>query len=196
MTLTQLAEQIIGLENIYSWNYLALFIAMTIEGPVATLTGSFLASLGGFNILIIYPLSVLADLVGDIILYLVGRFGGEKILIKAERLLKIEESTVDKIKDQFNQTGGKIVFFVKLTTGLCWITFLAAGTARMNFKRFVTYSLLGGVVWSGLLVVLGYFFGYAAGQIEQYLSYAGWIVFIITISILILFGFIRKKRIS
>jgi membrane protein DedA with SNARE-associated domain len=92
--------------------------------------------------------------------------------------LKIKGSVVAKIEDLFRRKGGKIIFYVKATTGLCFITFVLAGTVKMKFSKFAKFSLLGGFVWSAFLVTVGWFFGYAAGQISQYIKYAGLIIFV------------------
>jgi len=175
-------------------SYFIFFIAVAIEGPIATVGGAFLSSLGGFNVFIVYTLSVLGDIVSDIVLYYLGYFGGQPIISKAERLLKIKKSFVAQLNEKFKKNGGKIVFYVKLSTGLCWITFLAAGAAKMNFKKFVFFSFLGGLLWSGLLVILGYFFGYAAEQIENYIKYAGWFIFGILILIIFIFSTTKKSK--
>jgi len=76
--------------------------------------------------------------------------------------------------------GGKTIFAVKSTTGLCWATFVAAGIVKMDFKRFLKYSFLGGIIWSGSLVAMGYFYGYLWRSMKQYISWIGWIIFGIT----------------
>lgn len=155
-----------------------MLLLMTLEGPIVTIIAAFLASLGYFNIFAVFGLSVLGDVLGDMILYFIGYFGGQKILFKAERFLKIKESVVEKLRERFRQNGAKIIFYVKATAGLCYITFILAGTARMRLSKFVKYSILGGLVWSSFLVIVGFFFGYAAEKISAYIKYAGVIIFI------------------
>jgi len=58
---------------------------------------------------------------------------------------------------------------------------VAAGIVKMDFKKFVKYSFLGGVVWSGSLVAMGYFYGYLWKEIKQYISWAGWIIVAVAI---------------
>jgi membrane protein DedA with SNARE-associated domain len=65
---------------------------------------------------------------------------------------------------------------VKATTGLSYITFITAGTLKMRLSKFVKFSILGGLVWSSFLVMVGYFFGYAADRINEYIKYAGSII--------------------
>lgn len=159
------------------WGYPAMLLFMTVEGPIVTMIAAFLSSLGYFNVFAVFGLSVLGDVLGDMVLYSIGYFGGQIALLRAEKILKIKESIVEKIQEKFRTSGAKIIFYVKATTGLCYITFILAGTARMQLTKFVKYSILGGLVWSSFLVIVGYFFGYAAERISQYIKYAGIIIF-------------------
>jgi len=160
------------------WGYPAMFLIMVLEGPIASMAGAFLASLGYFNVFMVFLLSVSGDFTGDIILYYMGYFGGRPLLLKVEKFLRIKESVVARMEDLFKRKGGKIIFYVKATTGLCFVTFVLAGTVRMKLSKFAKFSLLGGLVWSAFLVTVGWFFGYAADKISQYIKYAGVIIFI------------------
>jgi membrane protein DedA with SNARE-associated domain len=86
------------------------------------------------------------------------------------------------------------IFAVKSTTGLCWATFTTAGIVKMDFKKFLKYSLLGGVVWSGFLVAMGYFYGYLWKTIKQYLSWVGWIIFAVAVVSFIIITLYKKRQ--
>jgi len=170
-----------------------MLLLMILEGPVVTIVAAFLASLGYFNIFFVFGLSVTGDVFGDVILYYIGYFGGRKILPKVESFLKISQSTVEKLKKKFHENSGKIIFYVKSTTGLSYITFITAGTIRMRLSKFVKFSILGGLVWSSFLVITGYFFGYAADKISEYIKYAG--VIILSVAVMFIVGLsLYKKR--
>lgn len=162
--------------------YPTMLILMTVEGPIATILAAFAASLGFFNIFIVFGLSMLGDILGDIILYIIGYTGGAQILAKAERILKVKPEIVAKLEKLFLLHGKKTIFAVKSTTGLCWITFIAAGAVRMKFQEFLFGSFFGGIVWSSFLVAMGYFFGYAFEKINDYIKYAGIIIFAAAVS--------------
>jgi len=165
------------LGHIKTIGYPLMLIVMIVEGPIITILAAFAASLGFFNIFIVLILSILGDIIGDMILYTIGYFGGNRALAKAEKILKIKPAIVAKLESLFRTHGKKTIFAVKSTTGLCWITFIAAGTMQMKFKDFITASFLGGIIWSGFLVIMGYFFGYAFREIGDYIKYAGLIIF-------------------
>lgn len=175
------------------WGYPVMLFLMIIEGPITTILAAFLASMGLFDWLIVYLLSVLADIIGDSILYFIGFFGGKAVLGKFSKTLKIKDSTINYLEQKFQKDGSKIVFSVKVSTGLSIITFVLAGSMKMNFGRFVLFSFLGGLLWSGLLVTLGYFFGYAAEQIEQYIKFAGWFILSFAIIFVVYINLLRSR---
>lgn len=182
------------LQSIEVWGYPLMLILMIIEGPIVTMTASFLASLGLFNWFFVFVLSILGDMLGDILLYAIGYFGGHPIAQKVIKFLKVKASTVNNIENKFLKNGAQIIFYVKTTTGLSWATFILAGTIKMPFKKFLLFSFLGGIIWSGMLVGLGYFFGYAAETIDKYIKFAGWAIFLVALFVILYIVTFRKKR--
>ncbi len=65
------------------WGYPIMLLLMTLEGPIVTMVAAFLSSMGYFNIFAVFGLSVLGDVLGDIVLYFIGYFGGHRALLKA-----------------------------------------------------------------------------------------------------------------
>lgn len=176
------------------WGYPLMLFLMIVEGPFATMIAAFLASQGFFNVGIVFILSVAGDVIGDIILYFIGYFGGQRILPKVQRFLRVKDTVLEKLKLQFHKNSERIIFYVKSTTGLSYITFITAGTLHMKFTKFVKNSILGGFVWSGFLVIIGYFFGYAAEKISIYIQYAGIVIFALAISTIVFVNIYKKKQ--
>jgi len=171
---------------------------MIIEGPIVTIIAALLAALGAFNVFIVLAFSIVGDLIGDIIIYGLGYKYGMGFVRHVGKYMGITENLVLRMEKYFEHHGGKTIFLVKSTTGLCFATFTAAGIVRMDFKKFVKYSFLGGIVWSSLLVAMGYFYGYLWRQIKQYISWIGWIIFIvaaISIVIIIIYKRWQSKKI-
>ena len=152
---------------------------MIIEGPVATIIAAMLASLGAFNVFVVFIFSILGDLIGDVALYGAGHRYGMGFVRHVGKYMGITEKLVLRMERYFAAHGGKTIFAVKSTTGLCWATFVAAGIVKMDFKKFVKYSILGGIVWSGFLVAMGYFYGYLWRELKVYISQIGLIIFFV-----------------
>jgi len=172
--------------------YVIMFFLMWLEGPIVTLAAAFLASLGFFSLPVVFIISLVGDITGDIVLYAIGRKWGIHFVNRFGKYIGITQRLVDKMQGHFHVHGGKTIFMVKSTTGLCFVTFVAAGIARMPLKRFVRYSLYGGVVWSSVLVGMGYFFGALYTQIATYISWAGWFILIGAIIVLVAMTLYKK----
>lgn len=157
--------------------YWIMFILMWLEGPVVTLGAAFLASQGYFEWHFVLLISLLGDITGDIVLYFAGRRWGMAFVKGPGRYIGLQPELVNRMTGYFDRYGGRTIFLVKSTTGLCFITFVAAGMARMELRKFLTYSLMGGIIWSGTLVLVGYFFGYLYSEIAQAITWAGWVIF-------------------
>ncbi|MDD5396991.1 MAG: DedA family protein [Candidatus Moranbacteria bacterium] len=176
------------------YGYWLMLPLMIIEGPIATIFAAMLASLGAFNVWIVLVFSIAGDMIGDMLLYGAGYKWGMGFVHGFGKYLGITENVVLKMEKYFEKHGGKTIFAVKSTTGLCWATFAAAGVVKMNFKKFVKYSFYGGIVWSGFLVAMGYFYGYLWKEIKQYISWVGWIVFVVAlVSFAVITLYKRKK---
>ncbi len=163
-------------EFLSQYGYWIMLPLMTIEGPVATIIAATLAALGAFNVFVVLIFSILGDILGDIILYGLGYRYGMGFVRHIGKYVGITENLVVKMEKYFTRHGGKTIFTVKSTTGLCWATFTAAGIVKMNFKKFIFYSFLGGIVWSSFLVFMGYFYGYLWREISQNIKWVGWAV--------------------
>lgn len=180
------------LDYIKTVGYPTMFLLMVIEGPIITILAAFLSSLGFFNVGVVVGLSFLGDVVGDVILYTMGYFGGNRVLRRAEKILSVKPKIIERMERLFDRHGTKTIFAVKSTTGLCWITFIAAGAFRMKFSRFMKGSVGGGVIWTGILVSSGYFFGYAFERINNYIEYAGIVIVFLAITFYIAISYYKK----
>jgi len=179
---------------LHQYGYFIMLPLMIIEGPVVTLLAAMMASLGAFNVWIVLVLSILGDMIGDMAFYGLGYKFGMGFVRSIGKYMGITESLVGRMEKYFASHGGKTIFAVKSTTGLCWATFTTAGIVKMDFKKFVKYSFYGGIVWSGFLVAMGYFYGYLWRDIRDEISYIGWIIFAVAIATFLIINLYKAKK--
>jgi len=177
-----------------SYGYWIMLPLMIIEGPVATIIAAMLASLGAFSWIVVLIFSIAGDVIGDVMLFGLGYRYGMNFVKGFGRHIGITEKLVVRMEKYFEKHGGKTIFAVKSTTGLCWAAFIAAGIIKMDFKKFVKYSILGGVAWSGFLVAMGYFYGYLWREIGKYIEWIGWIVAGIAVLSYIVIVFYKSNK--
>ncbi len=176
------------------YGYWIILPLMILEGPVVTIIAAMLASLGAFNVFVVLLFSILGDIIGDAILYGLGYKFGMGFVRRAGKYVGITEKLVGRMEKYFEKHGGKTIFIVKSTTGLCWATFTAAGIVKMDFKKFLKNSFYGGIVWSGFLVAMGYFYGYLWREIHNYIDQIGWVIFSVAIASIIIITLYKNKK--
>jgi membrane-associated protein len=174
------------------YGYIVIVPLMIIEGPVATIIAALLAALGAFNVFVVFILSVLGDMIGDVVLYYLGYRFGMSFVRHYGKYMGMTENLVEKMKKYFLKHGGKTIFIVKSTTGLSWVTFVTAGIVKMDLKKFLINSFYGGLIWSGFLVAMGYFYGYLWREIRDYIQWIGWVA--ITVAVVTFAGITIYKK--
>ncbi len=174
-----------SLENIYAWllvyKYLVLFPITIVEGPIITIIAGFLVSLGYLNILITYAVVVAGDLVGDIIHYLIGRYGGIRFVERWGRYIGLGRKQIELIEKQFALRGSKLLFIGKMTHGIGGAFLVAAGIIKMPFGKYFFSNMLATLLKSLILLIVGYYFGQAFVAINSYLEKIA--IFSLTVSV-------------
>ena len=166
------------------YRYLILFPIMVVEGPVITIIAGFLVSLGYLDFVATYLLAVTADLGGDCLYYVAGRFGANRFAERWSRHLKNILDKVETLKRHFERHVGKTLLMGKLTHGAGGLVLFAAGVVRIRFVTFLWFNVLGTLPKSLALLLVGYYFGHSYRRISAYLDD----IALITISLVFLVG--------
>ena len=132
-----------------------------VEGPVVMMISGFLVRLGVFQFWPIYLILMAGDLTGDVLWYWVGRHGARSLIDKYGRFLNLTEENVERAEKFFHEHQGKILFISKITMGFGFAlaTLVAAGAAKVPFKKYMTINFFGEFIWAGFLFAVGYFLG-------------------------------------
>lgn len=141
--------------------YLLLFIGAIVEGPILMVASGFLFRLGQLDFLPMYIALVSGDFCADMGWYGIGYFGARPFIFQYGKFFGITPERVEKIAGRFKKYQDKILIISKLTMGFGFalVTLVVAGILKVPFKKYVTLNLLGGFVWTALLVLVGFFFG-------------------------------------
>ncbi len=121
--------------------------------------GMLTASTGILNIWLLIPLLFIAAILGDNVNYFVGRFFGEKVFeIKfLKRFIKREY--LDKTHAFYEKHGGKTIIMARFVPIVRTFAPFAAGLGKMNYSKYITFCLAGGILWVSLLSLCGYYLG-------------------------------------
>lgn len=121
--------------------------------------GMLTASTGILNIWILIPLLIISAILGDNLNYFVGRFFGEKVFeIKfLKRFIKREY--LDKTHAFYEKHGGKTIIMARFVPIVRTFAPFAAGLGKMDYSKYISFCLFGGILWVTLLSLAGYYLG-------------------------------------
>lgn len=135
----------------------AVFVGFVVPGETAALLGGAAASLGHVSLPVVLVLAGVAAVTGDTVGYAVGRRLGPAVL--DHRLLARRRPALDRATDLLARRGGVAVLLGRWTAFFRAAMPALAGSARMPFRRFLLWNVLGGVLWASTVVVVGYLAG-------------------------------------
>jgi len=175
--------------------YLGLFLATFIEGPIATLAGGAFASSGVMRPLPVYLSIVLANLTADMGWYSLGRCGKVGWFSKIASKFGIDPCKVNRLSEGIQVNAPKLLFMSKFTTGFPIPTLIATGLKKVPFRRWIAPLVSGELIKSAILISVGYFFSRTLDNAEGTLHTLLWIVTVVLIvAITVWFKFMNKKH--
>lgn len=152
--------------TIFSTGYFGVFFLMALESACIPIPSEiimpfagFLVWQGKFTLWQIVLWGAVGNLVGSIIAYAVGYYGGRPLIEKYGKYILISRHNLELADKWFLKYGQSAVFFSRLLPAIRTFISLPAGVARMNFKKFCFYTFLGSLIWSYFLAYAGLIMG-------------------------------------
>ncbi|MBI5603164.1 MAG: DedA family protein [Deltaproteobacteria bacterium] len=150
------------------WTYLILFIIIFCEtGLVVTpilpgdsllfAAGAFAAG-GALDPLWLFLLLGTAAVAGDTVNYWIGNWVGPKIFHQ-EELRFFKKEYLIRTHEFYERHGGKTIIIARFIPIIRTFAPFVAGIGEMTYFRFISYNVIGGIVWIALFIFGGYYFG-------------------------------------
>jgi len=146
--------------------YLILFLIVFLEtGLVVTpflpgdslifVAGTF-AGKGLMNVVLLFFILALAAILGDTLNYAIGNYFGKKIFLDKKYIRK---DYMKKTEDFYKKYGGKTIIIARFLPIVRTFAPFIAGVGRMDYLRFLAFNVVGGILWVGLFLFSGFYFG-------------------------------------
>ncbi len=158
MSLTQIASDMIS-----GLGYLGLFMGLFLDSfgvpipsevliPVATVLGL----QGRFDMIAVFLIGTLAQVLSGLVGYFVGRYAGREVIERYGKYLLISKRDLHRTERTFEKYGPMLTLAGRCVPVIRGLIAYPAGIAEMPLRRFLIYTTIGSAVWTAFLMYLGY----------------------------------------
>ncbi|MGC4109791.1 MAG: DedA family protein [Nocardioides sp.] len=169
----------------------ALFFGFVLPGETAVVYGGVLADAGKVSVLLVLVLVILAAVVGDSVGFEVGRALGPRLL--RAPVLRNHTERVELAQAYLRRRGGRAVVMGRFTAFLRAVMPGLAGASRMEYRRFLVFNVIGGVIWATACVLLGFFAAHSIGTITHALGVTSGVI-VVVLLVGVLWAWHRRSR--
>jgi membrane-associated protein len=145
-----------------------LFFGFFLPGDSLLFTAGYLSSQGFFSIWLLTPLLTVSAILGDSAGYWFGKKIGPAIFSKPDSRWFSKER-INQTHDFFEKYGPKSIVLARFIPAVRTFTPILAGVGNMRYGVFLTYNVLGALLWASGLTLMGYFLGALVPGIDRYI---------------------------
>ncbi|MDD5144715.1 MAG: DedA family protein [Candidatus Pacebacteria bacterium] len=153
----------------------------------------YLVWLGKFNLLQVALWGAIGNVIGSVVAYIVGFYGGRPLLDRYGKYLLISNEEINRAQEWFAKYGSASIFFSRLLPVVRTFISFPAGIARMNFGKFLIYTFLGCLPWAFILTYAGVIMGENWKDLEIYFKRFDWLILILFVAS-VSWWFIKKFK--
>ncbi len=178
--LSQLIE-IIGYPGLFAIIFAesGIIVGFFLPGASLLFTSGFLASQGFLDIRIIVPLVAIAAILGDNVGYWFGAKVGVHLFDKPNsRFFKREY--LDRTRRFYAKYGARTILLARFVPVVRTFAPILAGVANMEYRIFMFYNALGGILWASGISFLGYMLGQTFPKTADYIEVVVLAIIVVT----------------
>lgn len=151
------------------WIYLLLFLIIFCETGLVVaaflpgdsllfVTGTLAAlSTNDLNVHLVALLFIIAAITGDTLNYTIGRKFGERLIMNTNRFIKRKH--LEATHQFYDKYGGKTIILARFVPFVRTFAPFVAGMGKMHYERFLSFNVIGALMWVLFLVYTGFFLG-------------------------------------
>ena len=181
--------------------YIGIFLLMVAESALIPIPSEvvmpfsgYLVSSGKFNAAYVIIAGSIGNLIGSLIAYYIGFRLGREFILRYGKYILLRKNHLELTESYFKKYGDRSTLISRMLPAVRTYISLPAGVAKMNLKKFSTYTLIGSIIWNSALTFIGMQLGQQWKNILHYSNYFDGIVVIGVIVAIVLFFKSRKNK--
>jgi membrane-associated protein len=169
-----------------------LFFGFFLPGDSLLFTAGFLASQGLMNPWILLIGSIIAAITGDSVGYVFGRKVGPKLFSREDSIF-FHKKHILRAEKFYEKYGKKTIFLARFVPIVRTFAPIVAGVGKMNYRTFISYNFIGGIIWPALMVSGGYFLGRIIPNVDKYILPIVLVIIVLSV-VPVVYEILKEKR--
>lgn len=135
-----------------------LLIGFFLPGDTLLFTAGFFAAQGHLPLAGVLVVIFLAAVIGDNVGYTIGKKSGPRLFKKKDGII-FRQEYIARAEGFYEKHGGKTIIIARFVPIVRTFAPVVAGVGNMKHKRFFFFNIIGAAIWTGSVVMLGYWLG-------------------------------------
>ena len=169
-----------------------LLVGFFLPGDSLLITAGLVASTGGLNIWWLNALLIVAAVAGDSVGYAIGARLGPRLFTRPKSLL-FNPRHIERTRAFYARHGAKTIVIARFVPIIRTFAPVVAGVGQMEYRRFLSYNVAGGVGWVTSMTWAGYLLGRVIPNISDYVHIVVAVVIVLSV-IPIVVEIVRERR--
>jgi len=169
-----------------------LLVGFFLPGDSLLITAGLVASTGGLNIWWLNALLIVAAVAGDSVGYAIGARLGPRLFTRPKSLL-FNPRHIERTRAFYARHGAKTIVIARFVPIIRTFAPVVAGVGQMEYRRFLSYNVAGGVGWVTSMTWAGYLLGRVIPNISDYVRIVVAVVIVLSV-IPIVVEIVRERR--
>jgi membrane-associated protein len=147
-----------------------MFVGFFLPGDSLLVTAGVFAGAGHMKLAELLSLVTLCSIAGDQLGYLIGRKAGEN-LYQREDSRFFKKRHLASAHEFYERFGGKTIIIARFVPIIRTFCPPVAGAAKMRYRRYLVYDIIGGFLWVWSMVLVGYTLGRTVPNVDKKIHY-------------------------
>ena len=169
-----------------------LLVGFFLPGDSLLVATGLFAAKGDLNIIYLIILLSIAAILWDSFNYWIGRKAGHSLFHREDSRF-FKKKYLLAAQEFYEKHGGKTIILARFVPIIRTFAPTVAGIAEMNYKKFLSFNIFGGVLWVASMLLLGYFLGQLVPNIDKNIDKV--IIIVIFVSLIpLIVEYFRQRR--
>jgi membrane-associated protein len=147
-----------------------MFVGFFLPGDSLLVTAGVFAGAGHMKLAELLTFVTLCSIAGDQLGYLIGRKAGEN-LYKREDSRFFKKRHLESAHEFYEKYGGKTIIIARFVPIIRTFCPPVAGAAKMSYRRYLAYDIVGGFLWVWSMILVGYTLGRTVPNVDKKIHY-------------------------